>query len=112
LAKEDDSTRQKATFQIIPQLTMKRRCVTFGKEQIVDLLYFLAKEDQVGDFIKEEQVLSKVVVTVDKKNKKQETTTLPKARKRKGQTSRIANTLRNRNWILPRRGSPVYRDTR
>jgi hypothetical protein len=83
LAKEDDSTRQKATFQIIPQLTMKRRCVTYGKEQTVDLLYFLAKKDQVGDFIKEEQVLSKVVVTVDKKNKKQETTTLPKARKRK-----------------------------
>jgi hypothetical protein len=83
LTKGDPSIRQKATFQIIPQLTMKRRYVTFGKEQTVDLLYFLAKRDQAGDFINEEQVLSKVVAKVDKKNKKQETTTEPKARKRK-----------------------------
>ena len=50
---EGDQYRQKATFQIIPQLTMKRRCVTFGKAPTADLLYFLAKRDQVGDFIKE-----------------------------------------------------------
>jgi hypothetical protein len=30
--------RSKATFQIIPQMTMKRRCVTFGKNELTDLL--------------------------------------------------------------------------
>jgi hypothetical protein len=54
LENEGDQYRQKATFQIIPQLTMKRRCVTFGKKQTRELLYFLAKKTQVGDFIQEE----------------------------------------------------------
>jgi hypothetical protein len=46
-------TRQRATFQIIPQLTMKRRSVTFGQEQTMELLYHLARKDQAGDFVKD-----------------------------------------------------------
>jgi hypothetical protein len=46
-------TRQRATFQIIPQLSMKRRSVTFGQEQTMELLYHLARKDQAGDFVKD-----------------------------------------------------------
>ena len=33
--------RPKATFQIIPQLTFKTRCLTFGKEQMTELAKWL-----------------------------------------------------------------------
>ena len=36
--------RPKYPFQVIPQLTMKLRCVTFGKEQISELITMLAKD--------------------------------------------------------------------
>jgi hypothetical protein len=52
--------RRRATFKIIPQLTMATRCVTFGLEPTTELLHYLAKNNKVGDFVKEDQVLSKV----------------------------------------------------
>jgi hypothetical protein len=58
-AQTEEKTK-KATFTIIPQLTMKRRYVTFGKEQTTELLWYLAKQDQAGDFIRKEQVPTKV----------------------------------------------------
>jgi hypothetical protein len=39
LEEQKDQKRRRSTFQIIPQLTMKARCVTFGKEQTTELLY-------------------------------------------------------------------------
>jgi hypothetical protein len=51
---------KKATFTIIPQLTVKRRYVTFSLEQTIELLWYLAKQDQAGDFIRKEQVPTKV----------------------------------------------------
>jgi hypothetical protein len=57
---QTEQKTKKATFTIIPQLTMKRRHVTFGKEQTIELLWYLAKQDQAGDFIRKEQVPTKV----------------------------------------------------
>ena len=55
----DPSRQPKATFQIIPQLTMKRRCVTFGKNQTTELIYHLAQRNLAGDFISEADIPSK-----------------------------------------------------
>jgi hypothetical protein len=49
----DELRPSKATFQIIPQMTMKRRCVTFGKNELTDLLYNLPDN---GGFIDEVDV--------------------------------------------------------
>ena len=38
--------RPKATFQIIPQLTFKTRCLTFGKEQMTELTKWLLDSEQ------------------------------------------------------------------
>jgi putative hemolysin len=41
---EQTQPRPKAPFVVIPQLTVKTRCITFGKEQVTELVKFLAKD--------------------------------------------------------------------
>ena len=55
---ESNGTQKKATFQIVPQMTMKRRCVTFGREQTTELLHHMAKQELVADFITEDMIPS------------------------------------------------------
>ncbi len=62
---KSNGMQKKATFQIIPQLTMKRRCVTFGKEQTTELLYHLAQQNLVGEFITEDRIPTKIEAEED-----------------------------------------------
>jgi hypothetical protein len=47
-----DEKGKNTPFDIIPQLTMKRRSVTFTKEPTTELLCYLIRENQADDFIK------------------------------------------------------------
>jgi hypothetical protein len=60
--RSDQGERMKATFQIIPQYAIKRRCVTFGKDPTTELLHHLAQLNMAGDFLQEDRIPSKVDV--------------------------------------------------